>query len=224
MLAGRRRPADRAPRPAHRHVELWTIHLFRHAEQHLFAQPLLAARLQHPLEVGAVALRLGLPESHRALRVQLVGAEEAQVVEQHAVELDTHQRSTGLLHRTHEANIDRDREFLRGRNVDTRPCHGTFAARRELLRRDQQNYPAYTMKTRIPERQRHMQVQHGRTAAVDGARFPHAGRDQRERRIRRQFDLHRTGGIERRLLSGYRHSSQQCQPGCQHQSIPGKQH
>src|SRR5215469_2436818 len=96
---------------------------FGHAEEHLIPKAALTARLENMLEISAVALGLGFPEGHRALRVQLVRAEETEVVEKHSIDLHADQGTRGgLLNGPDQADIDRHSELLRRRNVDAGPA------------------------------------------------------------------------------------------------------
>ena len=169
---------------------------------------------------------LSLSPASITLRIQPVRPEKAEIVEQHAVELHAHQRTTGLLDRSDQTNVDGDGEFLRRRDIDARARHGTFAARGEFLRGDQQHDTTHTMETRIPQRERHVQIEHHRAAAVIHPRLAHAGGNQREGRIRRQVDFHRTRRVQRGFLRERRLTGQGQQSQAENEQylIQGKPH
>ena len=100
----------------HFHVQAGTIGLMGQALEHFLPQLLLAARGQDRLEIAPVAPRFPFRKRQGAARTQLVGAIEAQIVKQHAVQADLDRHAGRGLQRPQQTQIDSNRKrFLRDR-------------------------------------------------------------------------------------------------------------
>ena len=90
--------------------------------------------------------------------MQLVGAVETQIVEQHAVQAHFHLRPAGS-ERTQQVQIATNREVIARCDVQAGHRNRCLAARRHFLRDHGQRDPVDSPRAGVAQRKRHVQIQ-----------------------------------------------------------------
>ncbi len=175
-------------RAHHAHVQLRPCRLAADALDHRLPQPIGTSLRQNVLEVFAVALRFQVPGGERAAGIQPVLADAGEILEQHTIQIDIHQRAAGHLRGTHQLHIDANRERFAGTDIEAGDGDRPFAADGDLLRDHAQRHAVDAAGAGVAQRERHVEIQHHGRAARTGVRIAGGHADQGDRRILAQVD------------------------------------